>query len=320
MNIYDKYKNIAEQITNNEITLKEAADKESICTSTLRKQMRKLNIDYKCSNNVKCLTKEDLEKALQMYNSGMSLKKTSKHFNMSGFTLSKNFKRNNIDIKQLNRYGKHKNFDCNKDIFSDIDSEEKAYWLGFLLADGYISKDSWHLELALKKEDYDHLVKFKNFLNANIEIRYKAKTKSYSLSITSKKICTDLIKHGVVNNKSLTCIMNEHIISNEKLKWHYFRGFIEGDGSVTVDKKKYAHLSLTSNCILLTQLTDKLPEYYKNMKPIKDKRSNAYHISLGNNKTISILKKCYLNCHIYLDRKYKKAIAVLRGNSSILAE
>ena len=45
-------------------------------------------------------------------------------------------------------------------IFEKIDSEEKAYWLGFLEADGCLhsGKGDYRIELGLKEEDYSTLI------------------------------------------------------------------------------------------------------------------------------------------------------------------
>ena len=49
-------------------------------------------------------------------------------------------------------------------IFDNIDTEEKAYWLGFLYADGNISTIGNRLEMNLSIKDLDHMFKFKRFL------------------------------------------------------------------------------------------------------------------------------------------------------------
>lgn len=44
----------------------------------------------------------------------------------------------------------------NEEIFDIIDNEEKAYWLGFLAADGYVDKQlsKFGIELSIKDHDY----------------------------------------------------------------------------------------------------------------------------------------------------------------------
>ena len=50
-------------------------------------------------------------------------------------------------------------------IFETINSEEKAYWLGFLYADGYVGSNTNHIELALQIDDAQHIQKFAEFIN-----------------------------------------------------------------------------------------------------------------------------------------------------------
>ncbi len=86
-------------------------------------------------------------------------------------TLAKHFRELGVEI--INKQNRLK-FD--NTVFDCIDTEEKAYWLGFIFADGYISSDSlkgksrYLLEISLKASDKNHLDKFNKFMkheNAN---------------------------------------------------------------------------------------------------------------------------------------------------------
>ena len=52
----------------------------------------------------------------------------------------------------------------NRHIFDNIDNEEKAYWLGFIVADGYLNLDKHMLRIKLGHKDKQHLIKFINFI------------------------------------------------------------------------------------------------------------------------------------------------------------
>ena len=54
--------------------------------------------------------------------------------------------------------------------FQTIDTENKAYWLGFIYADGCVSKDLHYLTIDLSIADIDHIEKFKNEIDAHQKI------------------------------------------------------------------------------------------------------------------------------------------------------
>ena len=68
--------------------------------------------------------------------------------------------------KLIKKYGyvisrKDGKLNVNSEFFSEINTEEKAYWLGFLTADGYLSREG-RLQLCLAEIDKSHIEKYKN--------------------------------------------------------------------------------------------------------------------------------------------------------------
>ena len=104
------------------------------------------------------------------------------------------------------------NYTLNENIFENIDTPEKAYWLGVMYSDGYISIREYtnYFGLSIAERDINWLEKFKAFLNYNGEIKhykvgeagYKPNTPYVRLSIGNNKIVSDLQKWGVVEHKS----------------------------------------------------------------------------------------------------------------------
>lgn len=109
--------------------------------------------------------KKAIDEYIQMYDNKPSITKLSKKYNISAKTISDRLK--SLGIKVINHQNKTK---FNESIFDSIDSEEKAYWLGFIFADGYISgynsngKNDFHFEISLKGSDKEHLDKFNVFM------------------------------------------------------------------------------------------------------------------------------------------------------------
>ena len=63
-----------------------------------------------------------------------------------------------------------KQLNYNDDLFEIINTEEKAYWLGFIYADGYVS-DEYSFEVSLSLKDKEHLMKLGKFLNKEVKSR-----------------------------------------------------------------------------------------------------------------------------------------------------
>ena len=122
----------------------------------------------------------------------------------------------------------------NKEYFNIIDSPTKAYWLGFLYADGYVtSDDRWGLELQLS--DMSHM---KNLLDelsysGNIKTRDRKGIESCSFLIKNKDMTNSLKDKGVIPNKTCCLEFPSVDVLENKYYSHFIRGFFDGDGCVS---------------------------------------------------------------------------------------
>lgn len=189
------------------------------------------------------------------------------------------------------------------DTFKKIDTSEKAYWLGFLSADGAIYDG--FTKITLQQSDYHHLEKFKNFLNSSAPITiYENKGRQYcTISIGNRTIYEDLIKLGCCERKSLILkpcldIPNEYI-------YDYIRGYWDGDGGLSYSKKNNRWQAY---CTSTKEMLDYFVEQLSiNTKPFLEHRcQHTYRIHF--NGRINVYKKMsllYNNATISLDRKQK---------------
>lgn len=246
------------------------------------------------------------EEAKKLFISGVSLSKITKNYQYNRHRLAKELKNDGISITINNQKYKY-----NSDYFSVVDTEDKAYWLGFLYADGYVSETNNIVEITLQESDIEHLNKLKRQLcplNPITSRQVKLKDKifvSYRLTICNKQITQDLVSHGCIQKKSL--ILQFPKLPTE-LERHFIRGYFDGDGSIGKYSNKL-YLSLCSGSeMFLTHIHSvfnrDIPKYtITSIK--KDTRSNVYSIQKGGNPSVSaILEYLYFESSVYLTRKY----------------
>ena len=200
--------------------------------------------------------------------------------------------------------------------FEIIDTEEKAYWLGFLYADGSVGSSEAKIELGLAEKDVKHIEKFRNFIGINNKISYREKTKSYRYSFRSQSCKEDLIKQGCIPKKSL--ILKFPTVDQVPLKLikHFIRGYFDGDGWFTN----------TDNCfqVGLIGTEDFIKGFLDNIKNInKDNKIFNVHREDGAKRYIfsayqdvlNFLNWIYKDANIYLDRKYEHYIDFINNGS-----
>lgn len=135
---------------------------------------------------------------------------------------------------------KSRKYIVNETFFEIIDNEIKAYWLGFLMGDGY--QNGSEVILHLSEKDIEHLHHFKNHINSNHPIKHD-KNKTITLRIGSKKICKSLTKLGCIQAKTFCAIFP---FMQKQLQRHFIRGLFDADGCIYVDKNWRCRWSIYS--------------------------------------------------------------------------
>ena len=168
-------------------------------------------------------------------------KQIAEKFNCSTFVVHGVLIRNGIEIINQPRI----NINQDETYFDIIDTEHKAYWLGFIFADGNIYKNQ--LSIEINEKDILLLEQFKKDLklNSKISIRHRKNTDMCCVRMVSAHLCESLSKYGIVENKTER---TKHLPKiEEKLLPHFLRGLIDGDGWITKDKKGNYHIGFVTN-------------------------------------------------------------------------
>lgn len=200
--------------------------------------------------------------------------------------------------------------------FEKIDTEEKAYWLGFLYADGSVGSKESKIELGLAEKDLSHIEKFKNFMGLSNKISYRPQSHSYRFSFRSDNCKADLIKQGCVPKKSLILkFPTENQVPFYLIK-HFIRGYFDGDGWFTNTESCFQvgiigtedFIKGFLNCI------DNINTKNTIFTVHRENGAKRYVFGALNDVT-NFLNWIYKDATIYLDRKYEHYQDFLQNGS-----
>lgn len=253
-----------------------------------------------------------------------SLRKLSQQLKTSDSKIKEILTNNNIKIKPRGS----KRTLVNDDYFSEINSEEKAYFLGLLFSDGCV----FHrpncesiITISLQKRDSYILHEMKKHFDYQGNIRFKKRQQpthkdQETLTICSNKISNDLIKLGCVTNKSLILQFPVNKIPDHLMR-HFIRGLFDGDGSIASQKKELKNGQISHIFRFDISGTYSICEGVKNVfinqiglqdrKIIQRKDHRVCVCALNGNKNVKqIYHYLYDDATIFLTRKKEKMFQV----------
>ena len=212
-----------------------------------------------------------------------------------------------------------KKYRLNEEFFDVIDTEQKAYVLGFLYADGCNMK--YRINIALHKRDIDILEKISDLLfQRGCSPGIKTYGTDYAIiGFNSVNYSEKLTKLGCVKCKSLILQWPKWLI-DENLVRHFIRGYFDGDGSVWATtyknaKSKTFGIDICGTFEFLSGIRTVLKQTL-NMEcsVLKEKRleTNTWKLKFaGNGKTKLFLDWLYKESHIYMNRKHSKYLDLI---------
>jgi hypothetical protein len=208
---------------------------------------------------------------------------------------------------------KRKHKTVKEDYFDIIDTQEKAYFLGLMFADG--NNRIGTASISLQERDREILEKFSIAIFDEVILTFRdCSHKSnhqnhYRFRIHNQKMCLRLEKLGCVPAKSLILKWPQWLIDPD-LQRHFIRGYFDGDGTVYCRKE--------TNCYGFGIISTN--DFCKNVDRVVNQQIQIYFgyempwangittdISVyGNRNIFKILNWLYKDATIYLERKYQK--------------
>ena len=223
--------------------------------------------------------------------------------------------------------------------FFSRETKEALYWIGFIAADGaVVGKIGKKLKLTinLKYSDKTHLQKLSDLLRhgtisqfdmSKYEFRvgdqkFKG-TKMVRFEVSSSKLCRSLVEHGITPRKTHSLELNKKL----KKSKDFWRGYIDGDGSLTPLRNKRGNVSTVLSLGGGSKNTIRdfivfLNSFGIETPPIKiiQYKKPFYTISISGERARHAIKILYADAPISarLERKYKTALKWLEWSDNEL--
>ena len=267
------------------------------------------------------LSHQEKNELFRMFETGnYSGNQLTNYFPISQVAINNLLRRNGYDAKSASEL--KRKYPIQEDFFDKIDTEEKAYILGLLYADGYNNTDRNSVNLGLKESDKEILDKITNLIQPTKPVQYVDTSASrknigfensqneYRLVIANKHISERLVELGCGKAKTHNLIFPTEEQVPSHLIRHFVRGYFDGDGSVSGDKQK--QFCFVGTIDFLLPLQQILVKELNFSKTKLDRR----HKDIDNN--IRSLRYCGVNqCITFRDWLYKDATIYLERKKNI---
>lgn len=244
----------------------------------------------------------DENKIVSLYNNNVSVYKIAEELGVDNGTIYNRLKKLGFNTSK-----RHRMYLINDDYFENINNQNKAYWIGFLMADGYNSGKYIRADI----QDEGHLEKLRNeiFIKNDMPVRTKINKINnkviYYLTIQNKKIVNDCEKLGIVKRKSF---ITKYPNISEKYDKDFIRGLFDGDGCLTYSMRgnyRGYKFSIVGNEELILEVRNRLLKL--NIYIGFRKNKSIYELSVkGNRQIIKLLNWLYLDSDTSMNRKEEK--------------
>jgi len=270
------------------------------------------------------------EKICNQYIAKESPYKIAKENSCSAHLIYKILAKNNIKIR--NPSEARQEYEINNNIFESINCEWKAYFLGFLLADGNVHRNV--ISITLNSKDREVLDIFNNIIFNNKKPLYITKPsesvrkngkivqegEKVSFQINNKKICEDLLKWGLTPRKSSNVKFPENF--PEHLLNHFIRGYFDGDGWI-MEKQTTNEFGVISSESFIVSLKEVLEKRLNIKCYIYIEKEMRRLKAFRKEYILKLNEYLYKDSTIFLNRKrnkFKEIVSKINGSLLLRGE
>jgi hypothetical protein len=254
------------------------------------------------------LIDKHIDEINSLYEGGMSLTKIGLKLGIDRHALARLLKNNNVESRKGFSYARK--YNLNEHYFDVVDTEEKAYILGFIYADGNNLFRTNRISIHLAKRDEEILKRFSHIFYGEEILKYNTRKNEAGkefeyvrLQLFSVHMSQHLAMLGVVEAKSYKIVFPEWL--DPALYRHFIRGLIDGDGWIYLPKLTDRRNSPNVGLICTRNINDFLQGYFEKELVLKS------YLMKANKQDIDVMceirVKNYHQCKVLLDWLYKDA-------------
>jgi len=278
-------------------TICDVAKEKGVAASVIKRILKKNNIALRDYNKPK-FKKSQYPDLLKDYYSGMSSSDIAKKHGLDPAVIVVTLHRAGCVFRDNSEH--HQTYKLDHSVFENK-NEDLMYWLGFIASDGNIHDNC--LNITTHSDDAYHLQSFLDFCKSTHLVRKNKNENTHRIDIRNRKLAGMLIELGITKNKSLTFSPTKEMCESNS----FWRGMIDGDGCIQVEKTRGISLNLCSgsiDCIKafeqwVKSKTDSLANAYK--------APSAYYFRVNGKHAVKIVNELYGGNPKYaLNRKYEK--------------
>ena len=309
------------------LTIKELSQKYHVGQDKVMNVLRENNVYIRSAFETKILRKyptlslEEIENEIidNYTNKNFGQLKSGRRFNLSSSAVKTILKKHNIEIRDFHTsiclsnqiYDKtSQQYKKNADFFKN-ESSNMAWLVGFLAADGNISKKGNKIRIELSSVDKEILEKIKEIVQIDNPIKEREDKRGFcftSLEWACKEHKEDLQAYGVIPCKTYT-LTPPHKLSS-KFHIDYIRGYFDGDGTINQNNKSLRWGICGASKGVLEWIIKTLEEQYQipSVKIHKDSSNDKdfYSFVYSTNSTKKLYEKLYTPNSLFLKRKKDK--------------
>lgn len=308
------------QMFNSGATERDIATKFGIGNTTVHRTLLRCGIEKPEDRTKPRISEEQKRLAVEACVDGATIEEAVAKFGMSKSTVDRFLRNQRISLI----LGCPATCEVDHTAFAII-NRESAYWMGWMFTDGCISQDNYGaptVGMNIKESDKSHVEKFRTFLKSTHAITHCAPKvsvlkngqvinggPSVTFRVRSEKLVADLKIYGMDWKKGERDYISPLLTSSAD----FWRGCVDGDGTLCLLKNRYAGFSLAGNYPLLTHFQKFLRNNNLVSLNIGPTDSGIFRIGTAGTTGYDVIETLYGHGGTALERKYNHAQELLKG-------